>query len=685
MKRGIKLVAIYIGKFGIFENEILNFSSDYTVTLSESTGNKISLLVKYQKKLPENFFSTDSSTGGCVSSVSAIIGNNGTGKTMIARLLCALVPPARNLEENKIVLICEINGELVVCTTCRRENIEVKLGNKAIVDIRDLTIESIRLQPAYPFKFFYYSPHYTTEQYDWDMGDNGDEIFNISTTWLMRNPEGHSATLLPDVSPFTIYDMDEKLRALNFCQAYESKKSKVSSKTAGLSRNPLRNFAVPLPEGVSISPLEGGMRQVLDDMRAYVNACRREQNGDSDTKHSPSEPFLVSDATPQRFDVKVGEYLESVKPFFVAATNCHDFFTRVFITYIARHLRDCRLMELFPPSVPPSRELKPNSYYMRLRDFLRSRDWNKAVPPGVIITFLNKNPPPVITKARSPAGMSSGNATPKKFFARLRKLCALIGQADAAGRPLVKRDLNVSLSCRISEKQVRTLLYQLVELHAQMIARSPFLSFDIIPKMSSGEMAFLSMFARLFHFVSQNTKPEDNVVVFLDEAETTLHPEWQRRLVDHFIRFFEGFIPERHYQLVFASHSPMLLSDIPSGNCCFLQIGEEYKFGENTKHCRCIKFVEDKENRNTFGANIYDLYRGAFYPGTFFSTGAIGEFASRVIDNHLQDVSNRAQKPREQCQNQDNASKDDMALTQALIGDRLLRRYFEILKETGLV
>ena len=154
-----------------------------------------------------------------------------------------------------------------------------------------------------------------------------------------------------------------------------------------------------------------------------------------------------------------------------------------------------------------------------------------------------------------------------------------------------------------------------MELHAQTRVISPYLKFDVFPHMSSGEMNFLTMFARLYHFVGKEPNVE-NVVVFLDEAETTLHPEWQRRLVSYCIRFLEVFVPAGNYQLIFASHSPMLLTDVPKQNVVFLD--ENY----------CV--LSDCYQK-AFAANIFELYKDSFV----LEKGQIGELAASKINDLL--------------------------------------------------
>ena len=136
--------------------------------------------------------------------------------------------------------------------------------------------------------------------------------------------------------------------------------------------------------------------------------------------------------------------------------------------------------------------------------------------------------------------------------------------------------------------------------------------------MSSGEMAYVSLFARLYECLNSfsdthvdGRKLARHVILFMDEVETALHPEWQRRLVDETVGFVESHMQEFSAHIIFASHSPVLLSDIPEGNVCFL----------DRVHERCGR------NANTFGANIFNLYRCGFG----VDSGTWGVFAERKI------------------------------------------------------
>jgi len=72
--------------------------------------------------------------------------------------------------------------------------------------------------------------------------------------------------------------------------------------------------------------------------------------------------------------------------------------------------------------------------------------------------------------------------------------------------------------------------------------------------------------------------------------------------------------------LLFTSHSPFLLSDIPKQNIIFLDKDEN-------GNCKVVDGL--KEKKQTFGANIHTLLSDSF----FMEDGLMGEFAKGKIED----------------------------------------------------
>ncbi len=137
--------------------------------------------------------------------------------------------------------------------------------------------------------------------------------------------------------------------------------------------------------------------------------------------------------------------------------------------------------------------------------------------------------------------------------------------------------------------------------------------------LSSGEVNFLSLYSRVYYLKSDIEYEKFNSFIFLfDEADLSFHPKWQQRYVSNIVNFLNELFSDKEIQIIIASHSPIMLSDAIKGSVVFLS-----EKGENS------------EMENTFGANIYDLYRdGMFLENGIY--GVIGKFASEKIKNVIE-------------------------------------------------
>ena len=158
-----------------------------------------------------------------------------------------------------------------------------------------------------------------------------------------------------------------------------------------------------------------------------------------------------------------------------------------------------------------------------------------------------------------------------------------------------------------------------------------------LANMSSGEMAYWTLFARLYD-VFRNKMPKDDkrdILLFLDEAETTLHPMWQQQLVRNVIWFLEKYVNDkakdgktrRRVHVIFATHSPMILSDVPKGNVAFLIKDRQDPAGKVIQSETEMRTLLGEVN-DTFGANVFDMYYRLF-----FLTENGGRFSADKMQN----------------------------------------------------
>lgn len=101
----------------------------------------------------------------------------------------------------------------------------------------------------------------------------------------------------------------------------------------------------------------------------------------------------------------------------------------------------------------------------------------------------------------------------------------------------------------------------------------------------------------------------DSAILFIDEGDLYYHPEWQRLYISDLCKIIEEATPCR-LQIIIATNSPFILSDIFEDNIIFLSEKE----------------TDIKTTDKTFGQNIHTLLKT-----DFFMKYTIGEFARETI------------------------------------------------------
>ena len=145
--------------------------------------------------------------------------------------------------------------------------------------------------------------------------------------------------------------------------------------------------------------------------------------------------------------------------------------------------------------------------------------------------------------------------------------------------------------------------------------------------LSSGEkQKVYSVNSILYHINNINSVENTeikyrNINIVLDEIELYFHPELQRNYLSH----LRSAIAKANtnnilgLNVLFVTHSPFILSDIPDTKILFLD-----KDSDDTN----AKTIAIQKDFKTFGANIHELLMSGF-----FMKNSIGEFALEKINN----------------------------------------------------
>lgn len=153
--------------------------------------------------------------------------------------------------------------------------------------------------------------------------------------------------------------------------------------------------------------------------------------------------------------------------------------------------------------------------------------------------------------------------------------------------------------------------------------------------LSTGELNFLNIFANLYNMSRENktgnsiiTNPLfsppvccTNILLAFDEADLSLHPKWQQKYLYWLLEFIKSAIPVCQVHIIIATHSPIMLSDFPNENVLYLD----------------DKYADIKRDVKTFGSNIHDLFLDSFF---LSNKGTIGEFAEQKIKEIVKQLNN---------------------------------------------
>lgn len=175
--------------------------------------------------------------------------------------------------------------------------------------------------------------------------------------------------------------------------------------------------------------------------------------------------------------------------------------------------------------------------------------------------------------------------------------------------------------------------------------------------MSSGERQFLFTCSTfIYHLLNLKSILDYKRVRYrcmnlvLDEVEICFHPDYQRKfikkLIDQLIKLKLNY--RCSLNIILATHSPFILSDIPKQNILYLEDG---------------KCVNKNIDINPYAANVNDILHQSF----FLKDSFMGDFALTRINKLIDDIENFGKRKT-------NMSQDELLKEINLIGDKFLKQ-----------
>lgn len=138
-----------------------------------------------------------------------------------------------------------------------------------------------------------------------------------------------------------------------------------------------------------------------------------------------------------------------------------------------------------------------------------------------------------------------------------------------------------------------------------------------------------------------------NVCLVFDEIELYAHPKYQLLLINLLIESIKslGLLHVLNIQIILATHSPFVLSDIPATNILCLEDGWP---------------KEPEKKLDSFCANVYDILNNQFFMGRF-----VGDFANKKLDELIEEI-NKADTSK--------SEQERLIEKTKIIGDTFIRK-----------
>ncbi len=627
----MKLRFLYIKYYRTLSNCQLNFCGGMCFRYVNGV-----LQCESSAGLPANFYHLDQNASGRVSEVTMIVGENGTGKTSIAVALDEIFSNP-STDQFEYICVFESSGDQAHSKLRYMHNLKDVLKIDPVIENRF----GKRQHNPYP-RLIYSSPYYSYRISVFrqrEQGETGSTSIDVSSTRYIndaivgeaevyKNVSGSVArTLTPDgAKRVLVLRREEIKREIDFC-AYFGKKVLEGSR---------HEFDMPCPDEVVISIDSDYIDATLNALAGNLN-----KNG-----RSPMRAW----------------YEDSVRAFTYAKTS--DFILRLISILQGNAVTNYATQREFRGTY--SYNDRWVEYGLQVLTLIVGKEQRNVRATWEDLTFeekdliRNKAIDLLVTMFKDFHDQFARHVEIAKLLRRLNERmydesshleCCIAGE-----EPEILGEA-ISLTLKMADKQDRKLIYGLLGVF--YTSDNGRFALDVeFSNMSSGEMAYLSLFAKLY----EGLKDIDNrdVVIFLDEAETTLHPVWQRKLLYNMIWFVEKFLKGKLVHLVFASHSTMLLSDVPKQNVILLQPKDRggKRQGEIAQYWNALD--------NTFGANVFDLMRLPFG----LDDGVMGLWAKKKLDGLIDTIEQQHQ-----------LSGDDLAVAR-LFGNRFIQGYLSKWYET---
>lgn len=606
----IKLQYLWMENFSCYHNANINFSEKYYFYY-DIDNNTLKINEKPNKRYINNFFGENVD-------LTAVVGQNGSGKTTLLKLIMQILN--NDFNNSKI-------QNLKFIIAFEKEN----NGNELIAYYSEAIIE--KLQANYnhisfrPIKELYVKTNlrciYYSNVYDFSLTDCEN---NISSGCLLKETENNN---LSSIAEYKNRELEKQLYFL-----YENKKV-------------LADFNIRFPETISFSFI--GQPKFLKYYHSKYYNCEIKVDQLDDIEKELG--FRLNDR------------------FF----NASDIFEGIFITGQKMDWLNLVAISLFESII-----LSLNGFNEFISLLKKTKSELKSESTGwdILYSSIKEDKFADILKSEwKVIKINKSSTRQQNLLIEFMECFKTIYEKIEANKYSENNEYEVLLSFNEA--------LNLFQKYIPLRKSHNFLHFNM--NLSSGEIALLTVYSRLYFLLitkndikyiskgvtvcgiiedqlhsnykqvyEERENAVENLIIEIDEADMLLHPEWQQNFLKSFVQFVKTIFKNVNVQIIIATHSPIMLSDIPRQNIVYLHRNNEG-----------LTVVDLNGNHSeTFGANIFQLFNDAF----FLEKGAIGKLAEEKISDLIQKIRNCNEKT-------DDINEIEREIK--VIGDSFLRSHIE--------
>lgn len=598
-----QLVFAFIkNKFRCLENVGINFNPFFNVEYDHH--NKI--LFFHKNTIPRDFFPME------ISGVTAIVGKNGVGKSTIIQWLFERIVSGCDVKNLNGIIVEKENDRFIIYHDVEIANRQ-ELENEGyeLIDTKTNKGISINCKVAIPLVFD--SGNFENLTYGRISDTEWDGCRIISDNYL----------LVHDISAYTDLDSQHSVEPIsNHLDAFRIQNNlricllladPQFRKIDGAGGKPDIN----LPRYI-IFDSNKAYAYILDNKMTSLRFKMDRYGEDEESKFQSDYLSKLLSVLPNR---KMPGTVEKGKE-----KICEFLFTSLMSFYV-----NLSGIEVFPKSVKKSAlewlSGSPNLFGddSYINTDKSPMDWVKSILVSIEEALKVNN-----SKNRlpnEPDYVGSGLEFCREFFIGLsRSLDFLYYVADwKDGDPYIDVENVATINQKIGS--LEKLMLNRTFLRERFFDLSYSHDLETISILSAGELAMLNLFSRLRSVWNERLTVSNAMtpsIIILDEVENSFHPEWQRRFISRLIAFCSYLATkENPVQIIYTTHSPITLSDMPKECVNML----DRKEGNTVA-------LKETEKQQSFGANVFDLYNDSF----FMENGLIGEYAVSKIKKLAADI-----------------------------------------------